>query len=70
MKYEQTTLGLFKNTYDFFLWHDLICVSDSARELEAHHKKLNCYPIMSGDQQLTAHREQIAHYVIEPVLKI
>jgi hypothetical protein len=57
--------GLFCNTYDYYEWHDLICVSASEGDLIAHYESLNAeYPLLKDGDEIEDDRP---HYVIEEV---
>lgn len=60
--------GLFCNTYDYYEWHDLVCVSASEGDLIEHHKNLeNAYPLLEGEEQASAESVERPHFVIEEV---
>ncbi len=66
--------GLFKNTYDYYEWHDLVCVSQTKEKLEKHYKEIEPNqhekPILYGDEQKIAADCERVHYTIEPVLVV
>lgn len=62
--------GLFKNSYDYHEWHDLVCVSRNQRSLADRAKDLGDYPLLSGASQEAAEDREDVHYVIELVEEI
>lgn len=62
--------GLFRNSYDYYRWHDLICVSISKSNLRAKYKSLNESEALlkaGSTEQKDADSSEQCHYVIEPV---
>lgn len=60
--------GLFCNTYDYYGWHDLVCVSSSKGDLIDHYKKIHrADPLLEGDEQEIADKKGRCHYVIEEI---
>lgn len=60
--------GLFFNTYDYYEWHDLMCVSASEGDLIAYWKELDDgHPLVQTDEEFKALEFEQRHYVIEEV---
>lgn len=58
--------GLFFNNYDYYEWHNLVCVSNSEEALINYHKGRK-EPLLSGEEQLAAKDKEERHYVIEDI---
>jgi len=71
LREEVAMFGLFKNSYDYYEWHDLVCVSTSESSLQEHYKSLgsNC-PLLSEAEQVSAAMHEEYHYVIEPIVVV
>jgi hypothetical protein len=64
--------GLFFNTYDYYEWHDLVAVSDSAEKLEELYKELtkgerDNERLLNGVFRTPAVDNEEAHYNIEEI---
>jgi len=58
--------GLFKNTYDYYEWHDLVCVSgDESKLVDKCEGKE--HPLLTGEEQDLACNAERVHYVIEKI---
>jgi len=65
--------GLFKLTFDYYCWEDLIVVSAVKENLVSHYDKINDgYPLISKQESLEIKesRSEVFHYVILDVLEI
>jgi hypothetical protein len=65
-------LGLFKMTFDYYTWEDLICISDSSEKLVKRYnqkEKESGYPLFDIDKSryVREGRTEEHHYVICPV---
>ena len=61
--------GLFKNSYDYYEWHDLIAVSENIEKLIARHDSIgDGYPLITDNKKrIKAKNNETYHYVIEEV---
>jgi len=65
--------GLFKLTFDYYCWEDLIVVSAVKENLVSYYDKINDgYPLISKQESLEIKesRSDVFHYVILDVLEI
>ncbi|MCP3702303.1 MAG: hypothetical protein GY954_05140 [Alteromonas sp.] len=65
--------GLFKVTFDYYKWEDLVCVSAVKCTLERFHKdNVNDHPLLSEEEskEISDRREEKFHYVILEVKEI
>jgi len=61
--------GLFKNTYDYYEWHDLVVVSAVKENLQKKAEEED-YPLLEGKAQEDAKDEEMIHFEIHEVDEI
>lgn len=64
--------GLFKISFDYYTWKDLVCVSDSSEKLEQRYytkEKESHYPLYSEEKskEIRKGRTEEFHYTISEV---
>tara|TARA_R110002020_G_C15873861_1_gene738398 strand:- start:312 stop:515 length:204 start_codon:yes stop_codon:yes gene_type:complete len=62
--------GLFKMSFDYYCWEDLIGVSDSVDKLKAYHSdNIDCYPLYSKEKssEIRDGRTEEFHCVIHAI---
>lgn len=63
--------GLFRNTYDYYEWHDLVAVSAVKENLiKRFEAEGSNYPLLEGGAQEAAADNEDAHYEICDVEEI
>jgi len=68
--------GLFKITFDYYCWEDLIAVSESEESLSSHYKDIEKlhygYPIYSHEKssEIRGGRSEEFHFVIMKVKRV
>lgn len=65
--------GLFRISFDYYCWEDLICVSAVYENLERYYSEnATRYPLYSEEQseKIKSGRTEEFHYVIKEVLEV
>lgn len=64
--------GLFKCSYDYYEWRDLVCVSDSVEKLKAYYGEfIDDYLLVEDEQEHEKLKNnESSHYYIFPVQNI
>lgn len=65
--------GLFKVTFDYYSWEDVVAVSDVMENLERHYKGLGVnYPLYgeTRSDQIIEGRSEEYHYTIKKIPEV